>query len=227
MATAQLPSLRTRVAHAPFFFNSEAHLLRILPEQARDLAELLDGLRTVPDGSIFEHTFQTLQEHHFITEGFSNDFAQWAFAACNEVALAEQFAGVDVREFTSVRALRQRLIDIVATYLEQNPRARDRQALQSFHFCATCSVVVPTPFVSRNLEEFADALRKVSIYSIHFHFIEARLRLKLKSNDFSVWLEEEMELPQLADRVNQIDIYTSTLDEIRRKILLLIQETLS
>jgi hypothetical protein len=228
MATAQLPGmgLRSRWAGTPFHFNSAAHLLRILREQANTLGELLEALRSVPDDSIFQHTFQTLQEHHFIREGFSNDFAHWAFAACNEVGLAERLSGVDVREFTSIPALRERLIDTVERYLKTNPRAHDRQALETFYFSASDTVVVPTPFVARNLNEFIEGLQKVSIYSIHYHFIEARLRLKLNSNDFSLWLENELDMGGLADRVNRIDIYTATLHDVRRKILHILEGAL-
>ncbi len=227
MATAELPTIKTRWARAPFYFNSAAHLLRISRETAHNLGELLENLRVAPDDTIFQHTFQTLQEHHFIREGFSNDFAHWAFAACNEVGLAERLAGVDVREFTSIKALRERLVDIVQSYVDRNPRARERSALEPFYFCASDTVVVPTPFVARNLTEFAENLQRVSIYSIHYHFIEARLRLKLNSNDFSVWLEEEMDLPQVADRLNRIDIYTSTLHDVRRKILRVIENAMA
>jgi hypothetical protein len=180
---------------------------------------LLESLRSCPNDSIFQHTFQTLQEHHFIREGFSNDFAHWAFAACNEVGLAERLASIDVRGFTSIPDLRNRLIAIVEEYLKRNPRARDRAALEPFYFCASDTVVIPTPFVARNLLEFVESLKRVSIHSIHYHFIEARLRLKLNSNDFSVWLEEEMELGAIADRLNRIDIYTSTLHDVRDQIL--------
>lgn len=224
MSTAQqLPSLADRWARQPFYFNSAAHLLRIGRERAANLTELLEGLRTCPNDSIFQHTFQTMQEHHFIREGFSNDFAHWAFAACNEVGLAERLASVDVREFTSVVDLRQRIIEIVEEYLKRNARARDRAALEPFYFCASDTVVIPTPFVARNLREFIDSLRKVSIHSIHYHFIEARLRLKLNSNDFSIWLEEEMDLGTVADRVNRIDIYTSTLHDVRDQMLRILE----
>jgi hypothetical protein len=226
MATVTSPTVASRWARSPFYFNSAAHLLRIGRERTYNLAELLAALRTCPDDSIFQHTFQTLQEHHFIREGFSNDFAQWAFAACNEVGLAERLAGVDVREFTSIKALRDRLVQITEEYVTRNPRASDRPALEPFYFCASDMVVVPTPFVARNLQEFADCLQKVSIHSIHFHFIDARLRLKLNSNDFSVWLEEEMELGHVADRLNFIDIYTSTLQDVRRSILRVIERAL-
>ena len=223
MATLPAPSIVDRWARAPFYFNSAAHILRIGRERATNLNELLQGLRTCPNDSIFQHTFQTLQEHHFIREGFSNDFAHWAFAACNEVGLAERLAAIDVREFTSITDLRHRLVAIVEEYLRHNPRARDRAALEPFYFCASDTVVIPTPLVARNLVEFIESLKRVSIHSIHYHFIEARLRLKLNSNDFSVWLEEEMDLGPLADRLNRIDIYTSTLNEVRQQILRILE----
>ena len=223
MATAEVTTGSPRWARAPFYFNSAAHLTRIGREKAANLGELLEGIRTCPDTSIFQHTFQTLREHHFIREGFSNDFAHWAFAACNEVGLAERLSALDIREFISVEDLRQRLVQIVGGYLEQNPRARDRMAFEPFYFCASELVVIPTPYVARNLGEFADALKLVSLHAIYYHFIDARLRLKLNSNDFSLWLENELDLGMLADRINRIDIYTQTLQDVRRALLRIVE----
>jgi hypothetical protein len=223
MATAELPVGARRWARAPFYFNTAAHLIRIGREKATNLQELLEAIRGCPDESIFEHTFQTLREHHFIREGFSNDFAHWAFAACNEVGLAERLSSIDVREFTSVGALRDRFIATIEQYLKQNPRAKDRPAFEPFYFCASELVVIPTPYVARNLEEFSEAIRAVSLHSIHYHFIDARLRLKLNSNDFSMWLESELDLGRVADKLNRIDIYTSTLEDVRNSILRIVQ----
>src|SRR5512146_180455 len=220
MAAAQPPiPVAVRWARSPFYFNSAAHLLRIGREKATSLSELLEALRTCPDDSIFQHTFQTLQEHHFIREGFSNDFAHWAFAACNEVALAEQLASLDIREFTSIATLRGRIIKIVEDYTLQNPRSRDRTAMEPFYFCASDTVLIPTATVAHDLAEFIDGMEKVSLHSIHYHFIEARLRLKLTSNDFSEWIENEIGLPALAHRLNRIDIYTATLREVQVQIV--------
>ncbi|HET9364632.1 MAG TPA: DUF5752 family protein [Candidatus Angelobacter sp.] len=224
MATApQLPATRSRWARAPFYFNSASHLLRISREKATNLQELVDVLRTCSESSIFQHTFQTLEEHHFIKEGFSNDFSHWAFAACNEVELAERLAAIDVREFTSIATLRERIVHIIETYLQKNPRAASRPAMEPFYLMASDLVVVPTPYVARNVEEFADGLRKVSVHAIYYHFIDARLRLKLNTNDFSVWLEQEVDMAQAADKLNRIDIYTSTLEGVRRSILKVIE----
>lgn len=223
MATAPQSSARPRWARAPFYFNSAAHLLRISRDKATTLEELLAAIRDCSDACIFQHMFQTLEEHHFIREGFSNDFSHWAFAACNEIALAERLAALDVRDFTSIESLRARLIEILGSYLEKNPRAATRTAMEPFYLMAADLVVVPTPYVARNLEEFADGLSKVSVHSIYYHFIDARLRIKLNSNDFSVWLEEELDMGTAADRLNRIDIYTSTLEGVRRSIQRIIQ----
>src|SRR5438105_4959972 len=154
MATMpQRPAMRW--ARAPFYFNSASHLLRIGRQRAATLNELAEALHTCPDDSIFQHTFRTLQEHHFIREGFSNDFAHWAFSACNEVGLAERLSSIDVREYTSIKALRERVLNVVDEYLQKNPRAGDRPALEPFYFCASDTVVMPTTLVARNLQEFA------------------------------------------------------------------------
>ncbi|HKW73939.1 MAG TPA: DUF5752 family protein [Terriglobales bacterium] len=220
MATApQLPSTSERAAQTPFYFNSASHLLRIGREKATNLQELLEAIRTCPEASIFQHTFQTLEEHHFIKEGFSNDFSHWTFAACNEVELAERLAAIDIREFISIAALRERIIHVMESYLQKNSRAAARPAMEPFYLMAADLVVVPTPYVAHTLSEFAEGLRKVSVHSIYYHFIDARLRLKLNTNDFSVWLEQELGLTRPAAKLNEIDIYTSTLEGVRRSIL--------
>jgi hypothetical protein len=217
---------RLRKSKKPFYFNTSEHLLRVGRETAANLSELLESLRQCPADSVFQHTFRTLQEHHFIRRGFSNDFAHWALSACNEPALAERLASVDVREFTSLEDLRQSLVRVLQNYGEHNPEAALRKAEEPFYFCAADIVVLPTSFVPDTLPGFADGLRRVSIHSIHHHFIEARLRLKLMSNDFSQWLLEEMYLPDAARAVNHIDIYTVTMENVRQQIVGIVERAL-
>jgi hypothetical protein len=226
MSSATMTPVRTRTAVKPFYFNTSANLLRITRQKATTLAEFLADLRECPEASIFQHSFRTLQEHHFIREGFSNDFAHWALSACNEPSLAEGLASVDVREFTSVAGLRVRFLEIVAEFLKRVPAAGPRQARETFYFCASESVVIPTGFVAHSLPEFAEGLRRVTVHCIHHHFIEARLRLKLMSNDFSQWLHEDLGLPEAARRLNRIDIYTVTMEEVREQIIRIVERAL-
>ena len=206
--TAATTATLQRTPVKPFYFNTSAHLLRITKYKANTLAELLDAMRASPEDSIFQHTVRTLEEHHFLRAGFSNDFAYWALAACNEPSLAEALASVDVREFTSVAELRARLVQLLEKHLHQDPEIGTRAAEETFYFCAADSVVIPTGFQANTLHEFADGIRRVSVHSIHHHFIEARLRIKLMSNDFSQWLHEDAGLTETARSLNRIDIYT-------------------
>ena len=222
--TAQLTHSRTPVK--PFYFNTSGHLLRITTQKANTLAEFLAALRVCPDDSIFQHTFRTLQEHHFIREGFSNDFAHWVLTACNEPGLAEQLASVDVREFTSLGELRERFIQIVEKHLQLNPSDGPRTAEETFYFCAADIVVMPTNFVAETMQDFAKGLREVSVHSIHHHFIEARLRLHLMSNDFSQWLHEDVGLTDTARALNRIDIYTATLEDVRGQMIRILERAL-
>jgi len=222
----QSPNTALPRPRTPFYFNTSEHLLRISREKATTLAELLESLRRCPDASVFRHTFQTLQEHHFIRQGYSNDFAHWALSDCNEPALAERLAGVDVREFTSLEDLRQSLVSILEDYIRRKPEAGTDIAHEPFYFCVADIVVLPTSFAPDTMRGFVDGLKQVSIHSIYHHFIEARLRLKLMSNDFSQWLLEEMHLSEAARAVNRIDIYTATMEDVRQQMVRIVERAL-
>ncbi|MGA8154046.1 MAG: DUF5752 family protein [Terriglobales bacterium] len=224
--TEQSPGAPLRRPLKPFYFNTSEHLLRISREKATTLSELSAALHRCPASSVFQHTFRTLQDHHFIREGFSNDFAHWALSACHEPALAERLAGVDAREFTSLEDLRQSLVGILDDYISHKPGAGTRTAHKTFYFCLADTVVLPTSFAPDTMRGFVEGVRQVSIHSIHHHFIEARLRLKLMSNDFSQWLLEEMQLPDAARAVNRIDIYTATMENVRQQIIHIVERAL-
>lgn len=225
MTAAEKPALRKPLK--AFYFNTSEHLLRIGRQKAANLSELLEALQTCPDDSIFQHTFRTLQEHHFIRQGFSNDFAHWSLFALNEPALAEQFASVDVREFTAIEGLRRRMVEILDAFLQTNNRSGSRAACEPFYFCASEIVVMPTAFHPDTLAGFLDGVNQVTVHSIHHHFIEARLRIHRMSNDFSQWLEAEAGLPEVADEVERIDIYANTLEGVRRQIARIVSQAMN
>ena len=202
-----------------FYFRAAAQLVRIRGERANTLGEFLEGVRRVSDSSIFIHTYQTVEKHHFLTEGFSNDFAHWALAALNEHRLAEQLEALDIRQFSTLSQMRQELIRVIETYLEENPDRRDRQAFVPFHFCESQIMSVPAKIVAEDLDTFAAGLRCVSLRSIAYHFIESRLRAPDGMNDFSHWLSASLSLGELAASINGIDIYTNTLEGIRNQIV--------
>jgi hypothetical protein len=209
-------------AETPFNFFTVAHLTRIGNQSAGTLAELLNGLEHCSDASIFHHTYQTLGRHHFLTEGFSNDFAQWVLADANRDRLAEQLAALDVRDYVSIAALRSDLCRVVREYCDTHPDFAGQTALERFYFCESVEVTLPLGRTARTLEEFREGLDHLGHAAFYFHFISSRLRLQLQTNDFSHWLADGLGLKTLAASIDRIDIYTNTLDTARAKMVRLI-----
>jgi len=206
----------------PFEFVTVSYLTRIGNQSAGTLAELLTGLENCSDASIFHHTFQTLGSHHFLTEGFSNDFAQWVLVDANRNDLAEQLAALDIRDYVSIAALRRDLCRLTSDFCAAFPHFATQATLERFYFCESVEVTAPLGHSARTLDEFRNGIAHLSHASFYFHFISSRLRLQLRTNDFSHWLANGLGLGTLGDSVNHIDIYTNTLDGSRAKLLRLI-----
>ena len=210
------------IAETPFEFYAVSYLTRIGNQSAGTLEELRRGLEQCSDASIFHHTFQTLGTHHFLTENFSNDFAQWTMADANRNDLGEQLAVLDIRDYVSIAALREDLCRVVGDYCQAYPEFASQLALERFYFCESVELTVPLGLTVKTLDEFRQGIEHLSHAGFYFHFISSRLRLKLQTNDFSHWLADGLGLKTLAESINHIDIYTNTLESTRAKMLRLI-----
>lgn len=202
----------------PFQFVTAAYLTRVENQRATTVGELCDALGQASDGSIFFHTFQTLGQHHFLREGFSNDFAQWVLAGLNQPTLAERLASIDVRDYLSIAELRADLRQIIARFREEHPSAAEQKAFEPFYFLQAVEVTQPLPWDAKTLSGFRASLERLSHASFYYHFVASRLRLQLRTNDFSHWFANALGLKDLADRTDRIDIYTNTLDTAKREL---------
>jgi len=209
-------------AGQPFEFVTASYLIRISGQEAANLLSLQQGIENCSDASMFYHTFQSLGRHHFLNEGFSNDFAQWVLGSCNRPALAERLASLDIRDYVSIAELRADLKRILATYCSESPREAAQSAFEKFYFCETLEEEVRLGS-AWTLEEFRQGLDELPHASMQFHFLTSRLRLHLRTNDFSRWFDEVLGLKRLARSVERIDIYTNTLDRVRERIAALVE----
>jgi Family of unknown function (DUF5752) len=202
-----------------FRFVTRLNLVELLVRKAKNIPELLEGLRLVPGTSIYYHTHRFLQQHHYLSPEPPNDFAFWVTNALGLDNLGEQLASVDTISFPTIRDLRTRYVEILESY-SQGPKARngDCPEGQEFHFMSCRTFILPTRYEAHNLEEFRDILQKISISSIYFHIFEARLRLERGNNDFSNWLADMGET-QLALEISRLDPYTITLEGLRRELV--------
>jgi hypothetical protein len=211
-----------RRAKTPFQFIAASYLIRIGRARAHTLAELASCLKEVSDASIFYHTFQSLEEHHYTA--FSSEFAQWVMAACNQTALAERLAAIDAGEFVSIDGLRDALVRAVEEHITQHPEGQNNVAFEPFYFREEVEFTLPLEMRAMTLAELADGIGKLSLQSLHHHFISSRLRLQLKTNDFSYWIENELHLPELARKLNRLDFHTNTLDGLRDEVVTTIRQ---
>jgi hypothetical protein len=206
-------------ADHPFQFVNAAYLTRIGNQCATTLDQLREGLETCSDESVFYHTFQSVERLHFLTVGFSNDFAHWVISALNRSELAEQMAAMDLRGYLAINDLRADLLRVTDDFCRRHPNELTRPAFEPFYFCESLEVTVPLDFQAWTLEEFREGLSRLSHASFHFHFLISRLRLQLQTNDFSQWFANELGDPELALRANRIDIYSNTLEDARVKLI--------
>jgi hypothetical protein len=193
--------------------------------RARDLAELLEHLRVVPGSVIYYHTHHFLVQHQYLSPEPPNDFAYWVTNLLQEDRLGEQLAAIDLIQFRTIRALRERIIEVIERFLDERKELRTAPDGEEFHFRESVSFIFPTSHVARNLSEFADCMEQMSFGSLSFHFFHARLRLEKGENDFSEWLAALGE-QQLSREIARIDPYTHTLDGLRKEVMWLVRRRL-
>ncbi|MGD0497428.1 MAG: DUF5752 family protein [Bryobacteraceae bacterium] len=205
-----------------FQFATASYLTRVENCAADTIAGLNAGLAEASDAAVFYHTFQALGRYHFLTEGFSNDFAQWVLAALNQPALAERLAGIDIRDYVSIQEVRSDIRRILGEFCDERPTEAANRAFEPFYFCEAVEVVIPLPWDARTLAGFRAGLERLSPASFYHHFIASRLRLQLRTNDFAHWFRNALGMERLAARTDRIDVYTNTLDTARRELIELV-----
>lgn len=210
-----------------FQFRSTASLERLTGRKAHNLEEFINLIKTCSDSSIFYHTFSAFLKMREAHVPYNTDFAIWVARMVSEKALAEKLMVVDLSEYSTIKSLRMRLIDIIESYRRQKPSAFQKTANEPFYLHDILRVVYPTDKFAYDLKSFRQLLPTVSVYSIYFHFIESRLETGFESDDFSTWIEKCVNIPDLALRIRNIDINVYTLEELRSRIMQLIDQHLN
>jgi hypothetical protein len=206
-----------------FSFHTKLDLTVLLGRVAKNSAELLEGMKEVPDSSIYYHTHRFLHQHHYLSPEPPNDFAYWTTEVINDALLGEKLSSVDIVQFERIADLRATFIEILEEHLQEAEKLRDCPTGEEFHFMASQTFAIPTPYAARSTREFADILQRVSINSLYFHIFDARLRLEHGENDFSRWFRD-LGKQELADELARLDPYTYTLEGLRQRIIQLVKK---
>jgi len=203
----------------PFRFYTRLHLKELTGLKAGNLTELVNILKSAPDSVIYYHTHHFLEEHQFLTPEPSNDFALWVEDSLDDHVLSEKLANIDTFAYFSLADLKSTIVSVIEKYMAANPASKKAKAENAFHFIKSNSVVIPTPYFASDLREFVEVLRKITIDSLYYHIFESRLRLQKISNDFSVWIRDSFEENDLADKIDGLVPYTSTIETMRSFII--------
>ncbi|MCJ7594938.1 MAG: DUF5752 family protein [Desulfobacterales bacterium] len=208
-------------------FKSSASLEKLTGRKADTLKALLHLIKTCSGSSIFYHTFSAFLKLREAQVPYNSDFAIWVYRSLNEIALAERMMAIDFSEYSTVEDLRNRLIKIMEEYEKQRPTAFQKMGDEPFYLYDVQRFVYLTDKFAYDLKSFREILPTISVYSLYYHFIESRLETKLRNDDFSTWIEEDLGLHDLATRIRRIDINVYNLEGLRSRIMSLIDEHLA
>jgi len=210
-------------ANQPFHFYTRLNLVEFTGKKATNLRELVEIMKEVPGSVIYHHTHHYLQQHLYLSPEPPNDFAYWIGYILKEEELGEEIASIDLCQFSTIRSLREKIIETIEAHLSRNPGILRTVPLGAeFHFFKTITFILPTPYVASDLSEFLKVLKKITIHSIYYHMFEARLRLEKGENDFSRWIEDMLGEKELAREIRKLDPYTFTMEGLRNELCRLI-----
>jgi hypothetical protein len=213
-------------AAAPFVFTGCVEVREALQRTADDERELMDRLEEVPAESVFYHTHGYFLRHRPITTAYGNDFAAWVGVQVRDQALSERLAVVNPFEFSSIERLREELVTVVHDHLRRLRTVPRVETGEPFHFQQSAIVEVELGTPATTLAEFREGLASVDASAIYFHMVEARTRLGRRAGDFAEWLRSSLALPELAERIERIDTYMTSLERVRARVLSLVDQEL-
>lgn len=206
-----------------FRFYTQYNQVELLGLKAKNPVELLENIKKVPAGSIYYHTHRFIQQHQYLSPEPPSDFAVWLKDILHLERLGEAFLEVDTVSFLDLEDLRGELARILDGYISRGEYLTDCPIGQEFDFMSCKIFVLPTPYIAKDLAEFAEVLSRISIHSLYFHMFEAPMRLKLPENDFSAWFKS-IGQEALAKEISRLDPYNSTLVGLRLKIKYMVKK---
>jgi hypothetical protein len=206
-------------AEFPFLFRGCWEMREMLGRVARDEQQLLEAMEEIPVDSIYYHTHSFFLRHKYVAGPYPNDFATWAAIQVRDRVLGEKLGVLDPYDFESLDALRTEIIITIEEHLSRLESIPRVLYGEPFHFMQSRIIEVPTGREASTLTEFREVLATVDVSVIYYHTFQAISRLGRKKGDFAIWIEEQLNLPQLAEEIAKLNIYTSSLEKIRDRII--------
>ncbi len=207
------------MVNTPFEFVGCVELREILGTKAEDEVEMMDLLEEVPIDSIYYHTHEYFLRHQYLMGPYPNDFATWAATKVRDRVLGERLGVIDPYDFDTLEDLREALIAVIEDHLSKMHFVPRAEYGEPFYFIQSRIVEVPTGIIAQTLQDFRNGLAQVDASAIYYHFYASRIRRKRRGGDFAVWVEEGLQVPELAQRLRNIHPYNFSLEQLRDRLV--------
>ena len=201
----------------PFLIKDCALVTIATGKKAQNLKEMRDHLLNIHLGSVYHHFWGGLLAPRFDEPEYNNDFAEWVHYALQDNILAERLSVIDPDPFENLELLRQAVLEVIEQRLDEIETVAWAKPDMQFHFVRSQIVVFDTQGKIEKPEDLAEAVSKMSLGSIYYHFIDARRRSPEMMDDFHTWLRSRGE-EDLCSQVSVIDPYFGSLVELRRQL---------
>jgi hypothetical protein len=148
---------------------------------------------------------------------YNNDFAEWVHHALQDNILAERLSVIDPDPFVNLESLRHELLEVIDQRLDEIGTLTWAKPDMQFNFVRAQMVVFDTRGKIEEPEELVEAMPKMSVGSIFYHFIDARRRSPEMMDDFRTWLRSCGD-DDLCSQVAAVDPYFGSLVELREQL---------
>lgn len=196
-------------------------------KRAQNLRELRERIQTIDAESIYYHFWGVLLRPSFEDPEFKNDFASWCRHSINDDKTAEMLSIIDPTEFATLDELRAEIIEVIEERLDETEFVRWASPDDQFNFITFQTVVFDTGNRIEKPADLPEAIEKMSISSIFYHFIDARRRTPNRMDDFRQWLMGcGSQFDEVCREVGLVDPFFPTLHELRGQLAKLFREHL-
>ena len=210
----------TANAKVESFVVKDCSLLTIATgKKAQNLKEMRDHLLNIHIGSIYHHFWGGLLRPGFDEPEYNNDFAGWVHDALQDHILAERLSVVNPAAFADLESLREALLEVIEQRLDEIGTVPWAALDMQFHFVRSQIIVFDTREKIKDPEQLVEALPKLSVGSVFYHFIDARRRSPEMMDDFRSWLRSYGDgYEDLCARLASVDPYFGSLLELRTQL---------
>jgi len=206
----------------PFLLKEYTYLDKPMGLQARDLRSFLHIVREVPDSVLRCHTMQCYLRPGFDVVDYPNEFASWAAYGLEDYPMAEAFSALEPYRAGGWRDVRDTIEEMVEERLWDRSNGHQTPVNRAFHFQDSVNFVLETGMRAWTLADLRESLSGASLDSVYYHFHEAHQRQGNPDgagDDFSAWIEDELEAVSLAEAIRSIDFPCYSLSDLKQAVI--------